>query len=360
MSSIHRPGADTALDSCRSFLRSAQGVQSDLFRSWTSTPVASLDARVPSQMAAVDAGIMALRNRFLELQMLTSPSVISAAEDLLEAARAASTAQFEIHVRSHGSTRHLAGLDNEAFTRHTQRVDSALTEFSRAVGRQTVATAGPDRDKMARVSQAIPSAATWVTFLRSQQPLHRIPTEVTEGVEQARDVLRSDIIDFTDPGLARLHQDLVDALDLLADELAGTFTPDDSDTLSYTEVPPEWKRTDPNRYYKTLNDLSHARHAVLDAYKKLMNTMSSHLPEPDAQGPSAGPSFHFNTGDNSPVSLNAPYAHASGSATASAGTSPPSPAAAGAPWYRSSVFWTGLSALATLAAAVIAYFALIK
>ncbi|WP_162952811.1 hypothetical protein [Streptomyces sp. 11-1-2] len=347
------------LNVCRSYFRATQNLQVDLSRSWIAPPAESLDAPMPLAVATVEAGVLNLRNQLRELQMLAAPRVISAAEGLYEAIRAAADAQFELHMRSPGNGGRLCDLDVEAFAHHSRRVDSALEEFSRAVGRQTVSAGGPDRDKMTRITRAIPPDASWMTFLLSRQPLHRVPAWASAGVDDAQEALRRDIIDFTDPGLARLHQDLVDALDRLADEFGGTFPPEDSDTLSYTEVPPEWKHTDPTRYYETLQALSRARENVLDAYKKLMNAMSSQPPEPDPQS-SAGQSFNITAGDNSPITMNAPYAQAAHGATANAGAVPASSDTPGGPWFRSNVFWTAVSAIGAVAAAMIAYFALIK
>ncbi|MEV5783761.1 hypothetical protein ACGFWD_34400 [Streptomyces sp. NPDC048448] len=353
-------GVVEMLNFCRSFLRSAQTVQAELFRSWTAAPVASVNAQVPLPVATVEVGVQNLRNQLRELQMIAVPPVISAAEELYEATKAAANAQFELHMRNPGGGR-LSDLDGEGFTHHSEQVDSAIEEFSRAVGRQTAAAGGSDRDKMTRIWHAIPPDAPWMTFLLTRQPLHRVPATVSAGVDDAQEALRRDVIDFTDPGLARLHQDLVDALDHLADEFGGTFPPEDSNTLAYTEVPPEWKRTDPGRYYETLQALSHAREDVLGAYKKLMNAMSTQTPEPEPQPqPPAGQSFQVTTGDNSPITMNAPYAQASHGATANAGAVPAPGDASGGPWFRSNVFWTAVSAVAAVAAAVIAYFALTK
>ncbi|MFF8696708.1 hypothetical protein ACF08W_31285 [Streptomyces sp. NPDC015144] len=352
-------GRGEVLNVCRSYFRAAQALQVGLFRSWIAPPVESLGARVPAAVAVVEAGVPNLLNQLRELQMLAAPRVISAAADLYEAIRAAADAQFELHLRSSGSGGRLCDFDSEAFADHSGRVDSALEVFSRAVGRQTVSMGGPDRDKMTRVARVIPPDVPWMRFLLSGQPLRRVPDWVAAGVDDAHEALQRDIVDFTDPGLARLHQDLVDALGHLANEFGGTFPPEDSDTLSYTEVPPEWKRTDPTRYYETLQALSQAREAVLGAYKKLMNAMSSQSPEPDPQAP-AGQSFQITAGDNSPITMHAPYAQASHGATANAGAVPDSSDTTDGPWFRSNVFWTAVSAIAAVVAAVIAYFALIK
>ncbi|MGW7821846.1 hypothetical protein ACWGLF_27850 [Streptomyces puniciscabiei] len=346
------------LDVCRSYLRATQALQADLLRSWIAPPAESLDAPMPLPVATVEAGVLNLRNQLRELQMLAAPRVISAAEDLYEAIRAAADAQFELHRRSPGNGGRLCDLDGEAFAHHSERVDSALEEFSRAVGKQTVSAGAPDRDKMTRIARAIPPDASWMKFLLSRKPLHRVPAWVAAGVDDAQEALQHDIIDFTDPGLARLHQDLVDALGRLADEFGGTFPPEDSDTLSYTEVPPEWKRTDPTRYYETLQALSHAREDVLGAYKKLMNAMSSQSPDPQ---PPAGQSVNITAGDNSPVNVSAPYAQASNKSTSSAAVGPSSDDAAAKPWWnRGAVLWTALGSVAAVVGAVAGVIALYK
>lgn len=353
-------GRGEVLNVCRSYLRVTQTLQADLYRSWTASPAESLDAPVPLTVATVEAGVLNLRNQLRELQMLAAPRVISAAGDLYEAIRAAADAQFELHLRNPGNGGCLRDLDGEAFTHHSGRVDSALEEFSRAVGRQTVSAGGPDRDKMTRIARAIPPDVSWMKFLLSRKPLHRVPVWVAAGVDDAQEALQRDIIDFTDPGLARLHQDLVDALGRLADEFGGTFPPEDSDTLSYTEVPPEWKRTDPTRYYETLQALSHAREDVLSAYKKLMNAMSSQSPAPDPQPP-AGQSVNITAGDNSPVNVSAPYAQASNKSTASATIGRSSDDAAAKPWWnRGAVLWTALGSVAAVVGAIAAIVALYK
>ncbi|MGW7463709.1 hypothetical protein ACWGJT_03145 [Streptomyces xantholiticus] len=222
--------------------------------------------------------------------------------------------------------------------------------------------AASDRAKAGRILDVLPPDATWLLTLARQLPLRRAPLTLSHGVEDALDALRRDVVDFTAPKLAEAHQALLDALERLVDEFGGTFTPDSDGPVTYTEVPLEWKRTDHNRYYETLRDLSQARDAVLDRYKELMNAMSQrgHLPAP--QDPPAGQSFTLSTGDNSPVTVNAPYAHATGKATATAGTPQPSQGATppSMSWYRSGVVWTAVSAIGTVGAAVIAYFALVK
>ncbi len=43
---------------------------------------------------------------------------------------------------------------------------------------------------------------------------------------------------------------------------------------AYVEVPPEWKRSDPERHQQTLADLSGARDAFLEARIELMNLLN--------------------------------------------------------------------------------------
>ncbi|GGP00316.1 hypothetical protein [Wenjunlia tyrosinilytica] len=215
-----------------------------------------------------------------------------------------------------------------------------------------------DRAKAARVLLALPLDADWITALARRGPLHRIPYWLAEAVYAGHETLAHDFVDFVDPELASAHHALVAALEDLSDQIGGTFPPQ-RDEQDYTEVPPEWKRTEPDRYYKSLRDLSTARHAVLHRYRKLINAMnrSGHLPSPS---PPSGQSVSVTSGDNSPVHVFAPHAHASQGATADANVDPrPEPATATTPWWnRSIVLWTALGALAAVAAAVAAVVAL--
>ncbi|MGW3291390.1 hypothetical protein ACWDR3_42860 [Streptomyces sp. NPDC001002] len=217
---------------------------------------------------------------------------------------------------------------------------------------------GGDRAKAARVAEAVPADAAWLVQLSRRMPMRRIPDFVAEGVDSALDALQRDVIDFVDPELEVAHHGFMEALARLVDEINGTFTPDHD--AAYTEVPPEWRRTDPERYARALRDLSQARDTVLDRYKELMNTMSrrGHLPAP--HDPQQGPSVQVTAGDNSPVTVNAPHAHASQGGHASAGHPAPadSTTAPPGPWYRSGIFWGAVSALGTVAGAVVAYLAL--
>ncbi|MGP3737586.1 hypothetical protein ACTWJ9_31190 (plasmid) [Streptomyces sp. GDS52] len=343
------------------FLQAAQASQGVLVRGWLALPAPSADAPVPESVAQADVAVVNLENRLREVQLTASPPVTAAAEALHSAARAAADAQFDLHMQNFSSAQRLCALDDVAFTRHTDAVRQALEGFVVAAYREgaSVTATGSDRAKAARVAEAVPVDAAWLIYLSERMPMRRIPDFVTEGVASALEALRRDVIDFVDPELEAAHQGLTETLACLVDEINGTFTPDHD--AAYTEVPPEWQRTDPERYAQTLHGLSQVRDTVLDRYKELMNVMSrrGHLPAP--QDPQQGHSVRVTAGDNSPVTVNAPYAHASHGGRASAG--PPAPPdqsapATPAPWYRSGVFWGAVSALGTVAGAIVAYFAL--
>lgn len=223
----------------------------------------------------------------------------------------------------------------------------------------------PDHAKAVRVLQAVPPDAAWLATLASGGPMRRIPDSLAEAVYRAHEQLERDVIEFVDPELAGAHQRLLEALADLGDEIGGTFPPE-GDDLGYTEVPPEWRRTEPDRYYEALRDLSTARQAVLNTYKELMNAMNrrGHLPSsPSPQEPGSGQSVSVTAGDNSPVIVNAPNAHASHGATANASANQPPEASetTATPWWnRSSVLWTALGSVAAVAAAVAGFMALYK
>lgn len=339
------------------FLQAAQACQGTLTRGWLASPAPSADAPVPASVAQADVAALNLGDRLREVQLAASPHVTAAAEALHGAVRAAADAQFDLHMRNFSSAERLCALDDVAFTRHTDAVRQALDAFVTAAYREgaSVTATGSDRAKAARVAEVVPADAAWLVRLSQRMPMRRIPDFVAEGVDSVLEALQRDVIDFVDPELEVAHQGLVDALALLVEEINGTFTPDHD--AAYTEVPPEWRRTDPERYAQTLRDLSRARDTVLDRYKELMNVMSrrGHMPAP--QEPQSGPSVRVTAGDNSPVTVNAPHAHASHGGHASAGQLAP-PDQTPAPWYRSGIFWGAVSAVGTVASVVVAYLAL--
>ncbi|MFJ8795856.1 hypothetical protein [Streptomyces sp. NPDC102462] len=345
------------------FLRAAHAGQAALARGWLASPLPSADAPVPESVAQVDVAVLNLQDGLRELQLAATPHVTAAAQDLCTAVRAAADAQFDLHIRNAGSAERLCALDDAAFTRHTDAVRQALEAFVAAAHREgvSVTAAASDRAKAARTAQAVQPDAAWLAHLSRRMPMRRIPDFVTEAVDAALQALRRDVIDFVDPELNTAHHRFVDALARLDDEIGGTFTPDHD--AAYSEVPPEWRRTDPEQYAQTLRDLSRARDTVLDRYRELMNAMSrrGHLPTP--QEPQPGSSVQITAGDNSPVTVNAPYAYASHGGNASAGQPAPADQAAAAtsvPWYRSGIFWGAVSALGTVAGVVVAYLALGK
>jgi hypothetical protein len=179
----------------------------------------------------------------------------------------------------------------------------------------------PDRAKAARVLQALPPDARLLSALRSDAPMRRIPDWLAEAVYRTHETLAADPVDFIDPDVAHAHQALINTLDALGEGFSDTFPPEGDGDLDYTEVPPEWRRTDPGRYYETLQSLSTARQAVVNSYKELVNAMNraGQTPSPQPpQDPAQGQNFNITSGNNSPVNITAANAHASGGSTANA------------------------------------------
>lgn len=91
--------------------------------------------------------------------------------------------------------------------------------------------------------------------------------------------------------------------------------------------------------------------------------MSSQPNPAAAQPPARGTGQHISitSGDSSPVNVTAPYTVAEAGGTAHAGAGPLAGPGHAAPlWSRTSVLWTAVGSLGAVAAAVIAFFALIK
>ena len=224
----------------------------------------------------------------------------------------------------------------------------------------------PDRAKAARVFQALPPDARWLAALRGGAPLRRIPDWLAQAVFDTRETLVRDPIDFIAPEPAQAHQALIVALGELCHEFDGTFRPLARTAGDYTEVPPEWRSEDPDRYFENLRDLDRARQAVLDRYKELINVMNrrGQLPTPSSPDDQpSGQSIRITSGNDSPVTVNAPHAHASGGSTSTASTHQPPPSTAPSPgppmrWYHSATWWTAVGALAAVAAAVAGFLAL--
>lgn len=136
-------------------------------------------------------------------------------------------------------------------------------------------TAAPDRAKAQRILTAMPFDAPWLRFLQTQTPMRRVKVEYTQALDKALDDLLFDDVDFLDAELGRAHAAFKDSLGRLHTELDGMFTPDDGPTAPvYAEVPPEWKRTDPERYTQMMAALSGARDDFLEARAELVNALN--------------------------------------------------------------------------------------
>lgn len=339
----------------RRFLRFAHASQERLNAGWLDTPATSSQAAVPDTVARVHEAVERLHGELGEVLLAAPQEVGQAAEELYSAVRASADAQFDLHTEHYGRGECLAALGEDAFRRHTDGVRAARDAYVQAVRQRSAAieAASSDAGAAARALRAAPADAPWLITLSQRMPLHRIPHTLDRAVREALEGLTHRNVRFTHSGLAGAHRALVDALTRLVDEFGGTFAPDSTGPVTYTEVPQEWKRTDRPRYDEALAGLSLARDTVLNRYEELMTVMSStgNLPGPDEPSPPPAQNFNVTSGDNSPVSLNAAYA--TGSATTYAGASP-------APQSRGVLFWTAVGAVGSLAAAVIAYFALVK
>ncbi|MGY4744475.1 hypothetical protein [Streptomyces sp. ATMOS53] len=228
-----------------------------------------------------------------------------------------------------------------------------------AISRRAIEGQNQDRTKSARILKAVPLDARWLAFLSTGKPLRRIPDWVADAVHSAHTALTGDVVDFINPELFTAHKEFIDALDMLIDRFGDTFPPLHGNG-AYTEIPPEWKRTQRDQYYETLNDLSTARRDVLHRYKELANIMNGFGQLSISEAPSSQ-SFQLHTGDNSPVTVYASQAHAGYGATASSNANPTSTAtnAPGTPgWNRHSILWPAIGAVATVMAVVAAIVAL--
>ncbi|MGW0764470.1 AlbA family DNA-binding domain-containing protein [Streptomyces sp. NPDC002676] len=156
-----------------------------------------------------------------------------------------------------------------------------IEELQRLLAAGWAATGGPaeefrsDRVKAGRVLTAVPSDAPWIRVLAQQAPMRRVSVEVVHAVGEALDEIKSDSIDFLDDELVTAYSRFLGALNDLHDELEGMFESEGSaDAPAYFEVPPEWKRTEPEQYRATLERLSRTRDAFLEERTKLLNAMN--------------------------------------------------------------------------------------
>ncbi|MEV5915198.1 RNA-binding domain-containing protein [Streptomyces chartreusis] len=135
------------------------------------------------------------------------------------------------------------------------------------------ATATADQTTAARLLQLVPLDAPWIKHLRNGGPFHRVPATVSDAVHDATEALEGEVLRFRDPELAAATEDFTNAVRELSNVFGGLHTPMDG-PLTYFEVPPEWKRTDPARYYETLKENSQAAKSVLNAYQHWVNKLN--------------------------------------------------------------------------------------
>ncbi|MGW4981630.1 AlbA family DNA-binding domain-containing protein [Streptomyces mirabilis] len=151
----------------------------------------------------------------------------------------------------------------------------AADDSSMAVAPDETPTAAPDRAKAQRILVAMPFDAPWLRFMQNRPPMRRVRVEVTQAVEETLRKILSDDVEFLDQEIGRVYSVFTESLGQLHTELDGMFTPEDGPSPPvYVEVPPEWKRTDPERYKQAMADLSGARDAFLEARTELMNALN--------------------------------------------------------------------------------------
>ncbi|MEK2477269.1 hypothetical protein [Streptomyces noursei] len=158
----------------------------------------------------------------------------------------------------------------EAF-RVAAAAGTGLVVHWRAPGPLSIAVA--DQTIAARLLQVIPLDAPWIKHLRGGGLFHRIPVAVTEAIHEALDSPEGETLRFRDPDLASATDNFKTAVHELSNVLAGLHAPLDG-PLTYFEVPPEWKRTDRERFYQALQENSRAAPSALKAHQDWVNTLN--------------------------------------------------------------------------------------
>ncbi|MFJ6897440.1 helix-turn-helix domain-containing protein [Streptomyces hokutonensis] len=125
----------------------------------------------------------------------------------------------------------------------------------------------------ARLLQLVPLDAPWIKHLRSGGPFHRVPAAVTQGVHDALESLEGQVVRFRNPEMASATENFTTAVRELSNAFAGLHTPLDG-PLTYFEVPPEWKRQDPERFYEVLRENSRAAASALEAHEEWVNMLN--------------------------------------------------------------------------------------
>ncbi|MFD4953829.1 hypothetical protein [Streptomyces sp. NPDC058451] len=131
-----------------------------------------------------------------------------------------------------------------------------------------------DQAKAARLVEVIPVNARWVTAQKDLS-MHRVPAWISEAAYTAQGQIADDIVDFIDPEVAAAHGAMVKSLDVLCGEFTGMFYPTEQrHTDKYTEIPPEWKRSDHARYRQALDDLTSASDDFMTKYQQCVNLLN--------------------------------------------------------------------------------------
>ncbi|MGW4139886.1 AlbA family DNA-binding domain-containing protein [Streptomyces mirabilis] len=130
-----------------------------------------------------------------------------------------------------------------------------------------------DRNTAARLLQSVPLDAPWIRHLRTGGPYFRVPEAVSDGVHEAAEALEGEVLRFRDSEVAAATENFKNAVLGLSNVFGGLHAPLDA-PLTYFEVPPEWKREDPQRFYEALRENSRAAKLVLETHGAWVNTLN--------------------------------------------------------------------------------------
>ncbi|MFI6554081.1 hypothetical protein ACWGBY_20845 [Streptomyces griseus] len=136
-----------------------------------------------------------------------------------------------------------------------------------------------DRQKAERLVTAIPIDAPWLRALRLQPSLHKVQDRVQDPLFAAQVAMRDHFLRFADVQLRDQHEKLKAALDDLCDALSGLENDADGSTYSY--IPPEWRREQPELYEQTNQGLKHARDVFIREYEGMAHLLNDKALLPD-------------------------------------------------------------------------------
>ncbi|MET8625750.1 hypothetical protein ABZW30_18710 [Kitasatospora sp. NPDC004669] len=130
-----------------------------------------------------------------------------------------------------------------------------------------------DVDKASRIREAIPLDAKWVSLLRADGPLTRIPLPIVEAMSTALLRLENDRVKFIDVETDDAFTNVKDSLSALCSAIEGHL--DGGESSSYVAIPMVWKdQGKGERYYAAIAELSAHRRLFLDHFDALANLLA--------------------------------------------------------------------------------------